>query len=129
MATLKAMELENGQWVYVQVNENIHFADAPADTQPVTRGGGFERKGDTTRGLANQAHKTVDKLGDVIRAMSDTAAKALQDSAFGNVDKVTLEFGITLGGEAGIPFITSGKAEGSVNVTVEFSPNKPAAPL
>jgi hypothetical protein len=40
------------------------------------------------------------------------------------VDKVTLEFGITLGGEAGIPFITSGKAEGSVNVTVEFSPKK-----
>ena len=35
-----------------------------------------------------------------------------------------LEFGITLGGEAGIPFITSGKAEGSVNVTVEFSPKK-----
>jgi hypothetical protein len=121
MAILKAMKLENGQWVYVQVNENISFADAPTDTQPVTRGG-FERKGDTTRGLATQAHKAVDKLGDVIRAMSDTAAKALQDSAFGNVDKVTLEFGITLGGEAGIPFITSGKAEGSINVTVEFSP-------
>ena len=43
MATLKAMELENGQWVYVQVNENITFADTPPDTQPVTRGGGFER--------------------------------------------------------------------------------------
>jgi hypothetical protein len=42
------------------------------------------------------------------------------------VEKVTLEFGITLGGEMGIPYITSGKAEGSVTVTVEFSPKKSA---
>lgn len=56
--------------------------------------------------------------------MTHTAAKALQGSAFGNVEKVTLEFGIKLEGEAGIPFITSGKAEGSVNVKVEFAPDK-----
>lgn len=122
MATLKAMELENGQWVYVQVDENITFADASENTGAVTRGGDFERKGLTTH-----AHKVVDKLGDVIRAMSSTAAQALQDSAFGNVNKITLEFGIKLGGEAGIPFITNGKAEGSVNVKVEFSPTKPQA--
>lgn len=117
MATLKAMELENGQWVYVQVDENISFADTQTSTQSVTRGGGFERKG-----IGEHAHQAVDKLGDVIRAMSDTAAQSLQDSAFGNVSKITLEFGIKLGGEAGIPFITSGKAEGSVNVKVEFAP-------
>ena len=117
MATLKAMELENGQMVYMQIAENINFINTPADTQD----SGFEHKG-----IKEQAAKAVDKLGDVIRAMSDTAAKALQDSALGNVEKVTLEFGITLGGEMGIPFITSGKAEGSVNVTVEFSPKKSA---
>lgn len=121
MATLKAMELANGQWVYVQVDENIRFADTPVTTEPVTRSGGFERKGDTSRGLATHAHKAVDKLGDVISAMSDTAAKALQDSTLGNVEKITLEFGITLGGEVGVPFITSGKAEGAVNVKVEFA--------
>ena len=113
MATLKAMELENGQMVYMQVAENINFVDTSADTQD----SGFEHKG-----MREQATKAVDKLGDVIRAMSDTTAKALQDSALGNVEKITLEFGITLGGEMGIPYITSGKAEGSVNVTVEFAP-------
>ena len=115
MATLKAIELENGQRVYMQVDENIRFADIPADTQD----SGFEHKG-----VKEQAAKAVDKLGDLIRAMSDTAAKAVQDSAFGNVEKITLEFGITLGGEVGIPYITSGKAEGAVNVTVEFVPKK-----
>lgn len=113
MATLKAIELENGQRVYMQVDENIRFTDTPAGTQD----SGFEHKG-----VKEQAAKAVDKLGDLIRAMSDTAAKAVQDSALGNVEKVTLEFSITLGGEMGIPYITSGKAEGSVNVTVEFAP-------
>ncbi|MBK8454290.1 MAG: CU044_2847 family protein [Thiofilum sp.] len=123
MATLKAVELENGQWVYVQVNEHVHFADIPSSTNSeVTRGGGYERKGGDSS--SNLAHKAVDKLGDIIRAMSDTAAQALKNSPLGNVEKVTLEFGVTLGGEMGIPYITSGKAEGAVNVTVEFAPKK-----
>lgn len=120
MAKLKAVELDNGQWVYMQVDENITFTDdIPTNTQSVTRDSGFERKG-----IGEQTHQAVNSLGEVIRAMSNTAAKALQDSALGNVEKLTLEFGITLGGEAGIPFITSGKAEGSVKVTVEFAPKK-----
>jgi|GEM_PF-1339438 len=122
MAKLKAVELDKGQWVYVQVDENITLTDVPTNTQPVTRDGDFERKGDLTRGLANQAHQAVNNLSDVIRVMSNTAAKALQDSALGNVEKVTLEFGVTLSGEVG--FFVSGKAEGSVNVTVEFAPKK-----
>lgn len=121
MAKLKAVELDNGQWVYIQIDEAVTFADTPATNQPITRGGDFERKGN----VSQQAHKAVDKLSDVIRAMSETAAQALQDSALGNVNKITLEFGVKLAGEAGIPFITSGKAEGSVNIKVEFAPKKP----
>lgn len=116
MATIKAIEVENGQWVYMQVDENVNFPDIPAETQDDT---GFEHKG-----IKEQAKKAVDNLGDLIRSMSDTAAKALQESALGNVSKVTLEFGIKLGGEAGIPYIVNGTAEGSVNVKVEFAPKQ-----
>ena len=115
MATLKAIELENGQMVYMQVAENINFVDTSTDTQDSS----FEHKG-----IKEQAKKAVDNLGDLIRSMSDTATKALQDSAFGNVGKITLEFGIKLGGETGIPYIANGKAEGSVNVKVEFTPKE-----
>lgn len=121
MSKVKAMELENGQWVYMQVDETLMIDSTPPSIASDDEDDGFVRKGG---GGSSYAHKAVDKLGDVIRAMSDTAAKALQDSALGSVEKVTLEFGITLGGEMGIPYITSGKAEGSVNVTVEFSPKK-----
>lgn len=114
MTILKAMELENGQWVYMQVDENVTVPDIPTETQDDSD---FEHKG-----IKEQTKKAVDNLGDLIRSMSDTAAKALQDSAFGNVGKITLEFGVKLGGEAGIPYIANGKAEGSVNVKVEFAP-------
>lgn len=118
MAIVKEVELENGQRVYMQVNEAV----TPVNGLPIaeeTQRGGYEDKGDGD-GYAN---RVVNKLGDVIRTMSETAAQALQDSAFGNVEKITLEFGITLGADVGF-FITSGKAEGAVNVTVEFSPKK-----
>ncbi|MCC5625626.1 CU044_2847 family protein [Nostoc sp. CHAB 5715] len=38
-----------------------------------------------------------------------------------NIDKVTLEFGIKVGGEAGIPYVTKGTAESNLKVTVECS--------
>lgn len=118
MAKFEEIELANGQWVYMQVDGTL-----TSDSTHITRASddedvGFVRKG----GSLNSGKKVVSKLEDVIRAMSDTAAKALQDSALGNVEKVTLEFGVTLSGEVG--FFVSGKAEGSVNVTVEFAPKK-----
>ena len=123
MAKIKAMELANGQWVYMQVDETLTVDSTSPSTASDDEDDGFMRKG----GNAGYAHKAIDKIGDMIRAMSDTAAKALQDSAFGNASKITLEFGIKLGGETGIPYIANGKAEGSVNVKVEFSPAKPTA--
>ncbi|MCX7595121.1 MAG: hypothetical protein N2235_15450 [Fischerella sp.] len=39
-----------------------------------------------------------------------------------NVDKVTLEeFGIELGGEAGIPYVTKGTAKSNLKITAECS--------
>ncbi|MEB3216409.1 MAG: CU044_2847 family protein [Nostocales cyanobacterium 94392] len=38
-----------------------------------------------------------------------------------SVDKVTLEFGIELGGEAGVPYVTKGTAKSNMKITVECS--------
>ena len=37
---------------------------------------------------------------------------------------MTLEFGLQLGGEAGVPFITKGTVQANVKVTVEWKLNK-----
>ncbi len=111
---IKAIELD-GQWVYMQVDDSLEI-DTPRAKQPVMRGG-FESKGD----IEETAHKMVNNLHGVVKAITTTTLKALRESVGANVDKVTLEFGVTLGGEAGIPFVSSGKAEGSIKVTVECS--------
>ena len=56
-----------------------------------------------------------------IRAYIDYTLQAFRDLAIANVDKVTLEFGIKIGGEAGIPYVTKGSAESNLKITVECS--------
>lgn len=125
MATLKAIQLDDGQMIYVQVEESVIFADQQSEPKSLTRGDDiFERKSGATPTTDQPSHKAVDKLGDVIQAMTATAASSVKDSSFGNVNKITLEFGVKLAGEVGIPFITSSKAEGAVNIKVEFAPTK-----
>jgi hypothetical protein len=50
--------------------------------------------------------------------MLGTIKQGLKDSLTPN--KVTLEFGLQLGGEAGVPFVTKGTAEANVKVTIEW---------
>ena len=53
-------------------------------------------------------------LHSVQRSMTDLLAP----------EKVVLEFGLQLGGETGVPFVTKGTAQANVKVTVEWILNK-----
>ncbi len=46
---------------------------------------------------------------------------ALKNVAMANVNKVTLEFGIKVGGKMGVLFVAEGTAESNLRVTVECS--------
>jgi hypothetical protein len=48
---------------------------------------------------------------------------AFKDMSTANVEKVTLEFGLKVGGEAGVPYVTRGTAESNLKITVECSFN------
>ncbi|HEY9611108.1 MAG TPA: CU044_2847 family protein [Allocoleopsis sp.] len=56
-----------------------------------------------------------------IRAYTHYTLKAFKQVAIANIDKVTLEFGIELGGEAGVPYVTKGTAKSNLKITVECS--------
>lgn len=49
------------------------------------------------------------------------AFKNLGTSASVAVDEVTLEFGVNLSADAGIPYIASGKAQSNLKITVKCS--------
>ena len=39
-------------------------------------------------------------------------------------DRIALQFGLQIGGEAGVPFVTKGTAQANVSVTVEWTAKK-----
>lgn len=118
MTKIQAVEID-GQWIYMQVDEELK-TEIP---QVKSTNDGFEYKGER-KGAGNSslvpAEKIVKDLKGLIKTMANTTLNALNESLSANVDKVTLEFGISLGTEAGF-FIASGKAEGAIKISVELS--------
>lgn len=75
----------------------------------------------TTRGTSEQVMKSFQAMQGTIRAYTVYTLDAFRHMAGANVNKVTLEFGIKVAGEAGVPYITKGTAESNLKITVECS--------
>ena len=60
-------------------------------------------------------------IENTIKAYTDYTLNAFKQVASANINKVTLEFGISIGGKAGIPYVTEGTANSSLKITVECS--------
>ena len=76
--------------------------------------------------IAERTERFKKTMLSTIRGYSETVLNTVQKGMEGLLtpDKVTLEFGLQLGGEAGVPFITKGTAEANVKITIEWSLNK-----
>ncbi|MGB5916171.1 MAG: CU044_2847 family protein [Phormidesmis sp.] len=150
MAQLVPIQLEDGTEIYVESTEDINVApDAgPIDSEPeeMVRGGqkgGWPNgshgangmpggctpeRDDGSAGLANKsaiaAAQSFKAIEGTIRTYTSHTLNSFRGMAGGNVDKVTLEFGIRLSGEAGVPYVTKGTAESNLSITVECSFDK-----
>ena len=74
--------------------------------------------------LEEAARRTVESFAAMettIKTYTQRTLDAFKELGSANVDKVKLEFGINLGGEAGVPYVTKGTAECSLKITVECS--------
>jgi hypothetical protein len=116
MTQLAQFHLEDGSIIFIEATENI---DSPSirsfnpseEEKSVTKGGV-----DPNRMLQN-----FKLLETTIRAYTTYTLNAFKEMGAANIDKVSLEFGIKVGGEAGIPYITKGTAESNLKITVECS--------
>jgi hypothetical protein len=113
MSKIKSLELDNGTFIMVE-SEEIESIDQSVNYQET-------EQTLISRGVLDNAVKEFNNIQKTIRDYTTYTLKAFQDAAHANVDKVTLEFGIKIGGEAGIPYITKGTAESNLKVTVECS--------
>jgi len=128
MTKVAPIQLPNGLTVYMEVDDDIQFPDQPSLTtrgrqppgRPVSRKNrGSEpsvQEGDT---MLEAAARGASRLTDVIEGIAAMVPAAFKNAAGADVEKVTLSFGIKMGGEAGIPLVTKGKAEGNIGILVE----------
>lgn len=136
MARLVPIQLEDGTEIYIEATEDVEVAPTEpvyGDEEETVRGGqkGWGRGGD--RGFSNVpgggdaaaiAAQSFKAIEGTIRTYTKHTLSAFKDMADANVDKVTLEFGIRVSGEAGVPYVTKGAAESNLNITVECSFDK-----
>lgn len=119
MTQLTPIQLDDGTIIYIEATED-------ANPVPVELRTDAEEEAPTKRGMnADARQKLVGQsfqaIEVTIRAYTAYTLNAFKQMAIANVDKVTLEFGIKVAGEAGIPYVTKGTAESNLKITVECS--------
>lgn len=126
MTQLAPIELEDGTIIYMEVQEEVEIAPRESNQTEtegeLTRGQiGKEGKGLGRDSSQAQILQNFQAIEGTIRAYTTYSLNAFRNIASANINKVTLEFGIKVGGKAGIPYVTEGSAESLLKITVECS--------
>jgi hypothetical protein len=105
----------DGQTILVEVEDIDLQLPAPAEGETLALGDGV-----------------VEKVADLRDQITSTCVAVYQSmrsaSAAVKPDEVSVEFGVKLGGEAGVPFVAKGTAEASLSITLTWKPNGTALP-
>jgi hypothetical protein len=122
MTKLAPIELEDGTVIYIEATENVDVppvsTEEPAENDEAEES--LDEKG-LSDDIQKQALQSFQAIQGTIRAYTVYTLNAFKKVAIANVDKVTLEFGIEVGGEAGVPYVTKGTAKSNLKITVECS--------
>src|SRR5262249_25621301 len=105
--------LSGERQVYIQVSES-----AVEGLDPESPGLGGEMASAVEQGVTQRMQVIAQAISDVCDQLYGRIEDAIQKT---HPNELTLEFGIKLGGKAGIPFVTEGSAEGTVKVTAKWS--------
>lgn len=120
MDKLTPIELEDGTIIYIEATQDV-------DTSNVTSKNDEEEEvGRRTRGMGRsvsdsqaQALQNFKAIEGTIRTYTTYTLNAFKQVTTANITKVTLEFGLKVGGSVGVPYITQGTAESNLKITVE----------
>ncbi|MBD2001986.1 MULTISPECIES: CU044_2847 family protein [Cyanophyceae] len=72
-----------------------------------------------SRDIRQDPLSKMQQARQMIRGYAMYALSAFKDFGAAEIEEVTLKFGIKMGGSAGIPYITEGKAESNLEIEVK----------
>jgi len=146
MTQLSQIQLEDGTIIYIETNPDIEITSSNTPI-PEAEENLEDEEEEVSREELGKAKGAREVFDNVRQRMQQTGARATQPvvnsfeaieqtikaytsstlNAFkqvkssASIDKVTLEFGIKVGAEAAIPYITKGTAESNLKIQVECS--------
>lgn len=121
MTKLTPIKLDDDTIIYIESTEDVDVPPSDSEVPAEEEEEGLDDKGISPEKLRKQLIQHAQIIESTVRAYTIIGLNAFKKRAIPNVDKVTLEFGIELGGEAGIPYVTKGTAKSNLKVTVECS--------
>lgn len=119
MAKLIPLQLDDNTIIYIEASEDANLiteSTAENEDEEVITG-----KGISSQELRQQVVQNFHLVQNTIRAYALYALNAFHQFPIAKINKVTLEFGIEMGGQAGVPFVTQGTAKSNLKITVECS--------
>ncbi|HEX6901819.1 MAG TPA: CU044_2847 family protein [Thermoanaerobaculia bacterium] len=102
------VQTESGRTVHVEVDEAPEVVAAQVAGGEIAGGG--ER-------ILQDLQEVALTIADVCRTIQERAVAAMEKV---KPSELTLEFGIKLAGETGIPLVTKGSVEGTFQVTAKW---------
>lgn len=126
MKKLQPIRLDDQTVIYVEAMEDLEVPEAPgaiADSEEeeevsMTPKGIFPTM--PSRGEAIAAIPTIDStIRQYTRYTLNALKSAFQEVGLAEVKKITLEFGVSISGVGGVPYIATGTAGCSLKVSVE----------
>lgn len=136
MVQLTPIQLEDGTTIYIEATENVNVPvtepsipdESSEGEQPKEKGALDninrslrERLEQQTDSITQEATQSFQALENTIKAYTTFTLNALKQVAIANIEEVTLEFGVEVGGEAGVPYVTKGTAKSNLKITVKCS--------
>ena len=127
MTQLIPIQVDADTVIYIEPAEDVQVQPAAGPSRELTRA---DLELGDKGAIADATHRAMQSftaMETTIKTYTQRTLNAFRDLGAAEVDKVKLEFGINIGGEAGVPYVTKGTAECSLKVTVECSFPKPEA--
>lgn len=121
MTKLTPIQLDDNTVIYIESTEDVDIPEVSIEESIEEEEESLISKNINPDIMRKQMAQNFQAIQGTIRAYTVYTLNAFKQVAIANVDKVTLEFGIELGGEAGVPYVTKGTAKSNMKITVECS--------
>jgi hypothetical protein len=121
MTKLTPIQLDDNTIIYVEATEDVNVPLVITEEPTEEEEEALTDKGISPETVRKQMVQNYQLVQSTIRAYTVYTLNAFRQLPISNINKVTLEFGIELGGEAGVPYVTKGTAKSNLKITVECS--------